>query len=198
MPNIDTSSIEGFAEMTAEQKLDAVLKLEIPEAVDLSGWVKKSVFDAKASEAAELSKQLKGKMTADEAAEAERTAALAKLQQQIDEGNQTIAQLQKEKLEASYKAKYLATAGFDEALAEETAKALANGDMDKVFANQQKANEAAEKKLREELIKQDPHPSGNGGGNGGEEADNVKQAREIGKQKAEALKAGNSLDKFKI
>ena len=72
MSNIDTSHIEGFDGMTAEQKVEALLKLEIPEAVDLSGFVKKSVFDAKASEAAELSKKLKGKMSEDELAEAER------------------------------------------------------------------------------------------------------------------------------
>lgn len=197
MPNINTSTIEGFADMTAEQKVDALLKLEIPEAVDLSGYVKKDVFDKTSSELAAAKKSLQSKMTTDEQAEAERQAALAELQKKLDESAAKVAQLESERLEASYKAKYLATAGFDEALAEETAKALVKGDMDKVFANQQKANENAEKKLRAELVKQDPHPSGNGG-NGGNEADNVRQAREIGKQKAEALKTGDGLDKFKI
>lgn len=59
MAKIDTTTIEGYAEMTAEQKLAALEALEIPEAVDLSGYVKKSVFDAKASEAATKSRELK-------------------------------------------------------------------------------------------------------------------------------------------
>ena len=40
--------------------------------------------------------------------------------------------------------------------AEDTAKALAESDMKKVFENQQKANAAYEKKLRADLVKQDP------------------------------------------
>lgn len=59
MAKIDTTTIEGYAEMTAEQKLAALEALEVPEAVDLSGYVKKSVFDAKASEAATKSRELK-------------------------------------------------------------------------------------------------------------------------------------------
>ena len=36
MPTIDTSTIEGFEGMSAEQKVEALLKAEIPEKVDLS------------------------------------------------------------------------------------------------------------------------------------------------------------------
>ncbi len=61
MPNIDTSTIEGFDSMTAEQKVEALLKAEIPEKVDLSRYVSKETFDKKASEASALSKQLKDK-----------------------------------------------------------------------------------------------------------------------------------------
>ena len=67
MANINVSSIEGFDGMTAEQKVEALLKFNIPDEVDLTKFVEKSVFDKKASEAAELSKQLKAKMTEDEA-----------------------------------------------------------------------------------------------------------------------------------
>ena len=74
MPNINTSSIEGFEGMTAEQKVEALLKLEIPEAVDMSKFISKELFDKKASEAANLSKQLREKQTDDEAAKAEQEA----------------------------------------------------------------------------------------------------------------------------
>lgn len=42
--------------------------LQIPDPVDLSGYVKKDVFDAKATEAASLAKQLKTKTTEAETA----------------------------------------------------------------------------------------------------------------------------------
>lgn len=51
MPKIDTSKIEGFADMTAEQKLAALESYDIPEP-DYSGYVKKDVYDKAASEAA--------------------------------------------------------------------------------------------------------------------------------------------------
>ena len=63
---ISTDSIHGFAEMSDADKVTALLGLDVPDPVDLSGYVKKEVFDAKATEAANLSKQLKSKMTDDE------------------------------------------------------------------------------------------------------------------------------------
>ena len=36
MATIDTSMIEGFDSMTADQKVEALLKAEVPEKVDLS------------------------------------------------------------------------------------------------------------------------------------------------------------------
>lgn len=63
MATIDTSTIEGFDGMTADEKVAALLGVQIPDAVDLSGYVKKDVFDSKASEAATLANQLKAKTT---------------------------------------------------------------------------------------------------------------------------------------
>ena len=71
---ISTDSIQGFAEMSDADKVTALLGLDVPDQVDLSGYVKKEVFDAKATEAANLSKQLKSKMTDDEAAKAQADA----------------------------------------------------------------------------------------------------------------------------
>ena len=74
MPTIDTSTIEGFEGMSAEQKVEALLKAEIPEKVDLSLYVSKDTADKYATEAAELKKQLKSRMTDDEAAKAQADA----------------------------------------------------------------------------------------------------------------------------
>ena len=80
MATIDTSTIEGFDGMTADEKVTALLGLQIPDAVDLSGYVAKSVFDTKATEAANLSKQLKTKTTEAETATGALTAAQAELE----------------------------------------------------------------------------------------------------------------------
>ena len=68
MANIDTSTIEGFDGMTDDEKVTALLGLQIPDPVDLSGYVKKDVFDAKAAEAASLTRQLRTKTTEAETA----------------------------------------------------------------------------------------------------------------------------------
>lgn len=198
MATIDTSTIEGFDALTAEQKLEAVLKLDIPEKVDLSGYVKKDLFDKTSSELAEAKKTLKGKLTEDEAAAAEKQAQWDSLQEQMQALQADNEKLKQERTESIYKAKYLAMPGFDEKLAEETAKAMAAGQMDKVFENQQKANDAYKKQVQAELVKGDPKPGGAGGGDGGE-PDNVKWARERAKQRNEAMKAGNdNMKKFML
>ena len=180
---ISTDSIQGFAEMSDADKVTALLGLDIPDPVDMSQFVDKKVFDAKATEAANLSKQLKAKMSDDEAAAAERDAKWAEMEAKLKE-------LETEKTISTYKASYLAMTGFDEKLAEDTAKALAAGDMEKVFANQQKANAAYEKKLRAELVKKDPKPDGAGGED--EQKDSaVEYAKMLGKQRADALKSAN-------
>lgn len=76
MSNFDTSAIEGFDAMSAEEKVAALLGVDLPDPVDLSGYVRKDVFDAKATEAANFARQLRTKTT-----EAETSAAsLAALQ----------------------------------------------------------------------------------------------------------------------
>lgn len=195
---ISTEGIQGFSEMSAEQKLAAVLAMDVPDPVDMSQYVDKRTFDAKASEAAELSKKLKGKMTEDEAAAAERQAQWDELVATNKAQAERIQKLELANTEAAYKAKYLAMPGFDEKLAEETAKAMASGDMDKVFANQQKANEAYKKQVQAEMVKGDPKPGGAGGGEGGE-PDNVTWARNRAKQRSAEMSAGNdAMKKFML
>lgn len=180
--NIDTSTIENFDSLSAEEKVDALLKLDLPDSsAELARM--KSALDKATSEAADYKKQLKGKLTEDEAAAAERDAKWAEMEAKLKE-------LETEKTISTYKASYLAMPGFDEKLAEDTAKALADGDMKTVFANQQKANAAYEKKLRAEMVKQDPKPDGAGGDDKKEDSA-VEFARNLGKQRADALKSAN-------
>ena len=180
---ISTDSIQGFAEMSDADKVTALLGLDIPDPVDMSQYVDKKTFDAKASEAANLSKQLKAKMTDDEAAKAQADADRKALEDKY-------AELLRKSTIAEHTARFIAMPGYDEKLARETAEALFDGNMDKVFENQQKANAAYEKKLRAEMVKQDPKPDGAGGDDQKKDTA-VEFARNLGKQRADALKNAN-------
>lgn len=180
---ISTDSIQGFAEMSDADKVTALLGLDIPDPVDMSQFVDKKVFDAKATEAANLSKQLKAKMTDDEAAKAQADADRKALEDKYTE-------LLRKSTIAEHTARFIAMPGYDEKLARDTAEALFDGNMDKVFENQQKANAAYEKKLRAEMVKQDPKPDGAGGDDQKKDTA-VEFARNLGKQRADALKSAN-------
>ena len=152
---IDTSKIEGYSNMSAEEKLAALEGYEISEP-DYSGYVKKDVFDKASHELADAKKQLKSKMTEDEQAKAQRDEEWNDLQSKYDK-------LLHENEVSKYKSKFLAI-GYDEKLAEETAEALANGDTDTVFKNQQKNIDAVAKKARSEALDNTPKPTGDGNG----------------------------------
>lgn len=142
---IDTSKIEGYAEMTAEQKLAALeaFDIEVPKP-DYTGYVKKDQFDKTASELAKLKKEQLDKL-----GEAEKAKALAA--QELEDLKTRNAELEKNAKIAEYKAKYLAR-GYDDALADETAKAYVEGDTDKVFANHDKFMEAHDKKVKADML----------------------------------------------
>lgn len=186
---ISTEGIQGFADMSPDDKVNALLALDIPDP-DYSGYVKKDVFDAKASEAAKLSKQLKERMTTEESAKADADKAMQDLQEKYNE-------LLKSSTIANHTARYLALPGYDEKLARETAEALFNGDMDKVFENQQKANAAREKELLAEQTRNSPQPKGAGDGETEDPA--VAFARRRAKERAENSKnTTEGLKKFML
>ena len=153
---INTGKIEGYENMTPEQKLAALEGYEIAEP-DYSGYVPKELFDKTASELATSKKQLRDKMSAEEIKAKEDAERIEELTKERDA-------LLREKTLAGYKADYLAL-GYDEKLANETAEAMVSGDLTKVFANQRKHIESVEKKIRADVLKDTPKPEG---GNGSE------------------------------
>lgn len=177
MPNIDTSAIEGFEGMSAEEKVAALLKVEIPESVDMSKFVSKETFDKKAREAANLSKQLRDKMTEDEQKKADDEKARAEMEEELKN-------LRRDKTVSDYTAKYISL-GYDKELADATAKAMADGDMEKVFANGEKHRAALEKKIKAELMRGTPNPDG------GKDDDGKDPAVEAARARAKA-RGGNS------
>lgn len=153
MAKIDVSLIEGYDAMSAEDKVKALEALSIPEP-DFSHHVKKDVFDKTASELAALKKQLKEKMSDDEIAKQREKEEREELQSKYEK-------LLRETEVAKNKAKLVAL-GYDETLADETAEAMAEGDLEKVFVNQKKHLDTFEKKVRAEALKDTPKPTPDG------------------------------------
>lgn len=145
MAKINTSAIEGYENMTAEEKLAALEAMDLPDVDKI-----KSALDKATSEAAGYKKQLRERMTEDEAKEAERAAREAAIQKELE-------QLRAEKLVDQHTAKFLGL-GYDEKLARETATALAAGEHEVVFKNHAKFLSDREKALRAEILKSTPTP----------------------------------------
>lgn len=156
MAKINTANIEGYDTMTAEEKLAALEALEMPEP-DYSGWVKKDVADKYASEAAGYKKQLRERMSEDEAAKAKAAEDMAAMKEELEA-------LRTEKVVTENTNKFLGL-GYDEKLARETATALNKGEMDIVFKNHAKFIESREKALRAEILKETPSPAAGNGEN---------------------------------
>lgn len=146
--------IEGYSEMSVEEKLAALEAYE----PDMSGFVTKATFDKKASEAADLNRQLKARMTEDEAAKAKEAEERAALEARVKE-------LELEHTINQHVGKYLAM-GYDEKMARASAEALANGDMDTVFKNMTTHIAEREKALKAEMLKQTPPPAAGGNESG--------------------------------
>lgn len=98
-----------------------------------------------------------------------------------------VAALEAEKAVATYKATYVAM-GYDDKLAESTAKAMQSGDMAKVLENQRKFQEATEQRIRAELMRHSGRPGGDDSGDSKQEDEAVARARQIAKQRADAEK----------
>ena len=153
---INTANIKGYNEMTLEEKLKALEEFEVAEP-DYSGYVKKDIFDKTASELADSKKQLREKMSADEIKAKEDAEKQEKLQSDYD------ALLRKVNLSEN-KAKLLAL-GYEDKLATETAEAMVDGNLEKVFANQKKHLEVVEKRIREDVLHSTPKPEGGNSSN---------------------------------
>ncbi len=158
MAKIDITKIEGYAGMTPEQKIAALEAFEFEDNSSELERYKNALTKAN-SEAAEWKRKHNDKLSEEEqqkqASEEELTAL-----------RNTVAALQKERTVAENKAHYLSL-GYDDALASDTAKAMADGDTAKIFANHAKFLETHNAKLKAELLKTTPKPPAGEGGNAG-------------------------------
>ena len=141
--------------MTIDEINTALEGIELP--TDNSAEIDrlKNALSKSNSEAANYKKQLNEKLSAEELKAKEDAEKWDELIKERDA-------LLREKTITGHKANYLAL-GYDEKLATDTAEAMANGELDKVFANQRKHIESVEKKIREEVLKDTPKPEGGKG-----------------------------------
>lgn len=146
---IDITQIPNFDSLPDEAKA-AILAMEFADAPDMSQFVAKSVFDKKASEAADLGKQLKARMSEDELAKAKAAEDMAAVMEELERYRVKDAINE-------YTTQFMGI-GYDEALAKSTATALQKGDMSVMFKNHAKFVADREKALKAELLKTTPTP----------------------------------------
>lgn len=153
MAKIDTGKIEGYETMTAEEKLAALEALEIPDVDKM-----KSALDKATSEAAGFKKQLRERMTEDEAAKAKAAEDMASIMAELDRYRAKDAINE-------YTVQFLGL-GYDEKLAKSTAEALHKGDMSVMFKNHALFVAEREKAMKAELLKNTPTPPAGEGDKG--------------------------------
>ena len=151
-----TDRIAGYAEMSAEDKLKALEALEEADNSAELERMKNAVSKAN-SEAAAWKKKHNELLGEEERKKQEQADHLAQVEKEL-------ADLRKEKTVSEYAAKFLGM-GYEESLAKETAQAMADGDTEKVFANQVKFNDALKKSAIADKLKSTPRPgAGSDGG----------------------------------
>ena len=146
---IDTTKIAGFDEMTAEDKLNALLGYEFDEPKEPEDVAKlKNALSKANSDAAEWKRQFREKQTEAERAEAERKEHEAAVEEEL-------RTLRRDKTIGGYVAQCLAL-GYDKDLALRAAEAMADGDAAAVLSCQQDFIEAKKKELEATALNKQP------------------------------------------
>ena len=150
---IDVSTIEGYEEMTAEEKLAALEAFEYDDGASEIEKLKNSVTKAN-GEAADLKKALRQAQEKVKEGTTESEQQLKELQAQIEN-------LTRSKTISEYTAQFTAL-GYSAELSAETAKAIVDGDMDTVFANQKSFLDDHDKALKAQILASTPKPDKGG------------------------------------
>ena len=187
---------DAYKEGMTEEEISTALQSAGAGAKDNEAEVNrlKAQLSKANSEAADYKKQLRGKQSEDEAAAAEQKAIMDKLTQENTDLKRSIALADK-------KTKLVAM-GYDEKLADSTAIAMVDGDMDTVMKNQATFNESREKAIRAEQMKKTPRPAAGSDGTGGMDyAKKIEEAQASGDLTAVAyytrLKAQDEANQMK-
>lgn len=156
---IDLSLIEGYETMSAEDKLKALEAFEFDtselDRLKADNQKQKDLITKYTGQISSMKKAETEGLSAAEKKAKEQEEAMLDLQAKYDE-------LLKASTISGYVAKYISL-GYDEALATESANALVDGDMEKVFANSEKFKASLEKQYKAEAARSMPKPDGKGG-----------------------------------
>lgn len=147
----DSNLIPGFGEMTADEKVEALLNFEIetPKADESEETRRlKQALSKANSEASEWKKALREKQTEAERAEAERKEREAAVEDEL-------RTLRRDKTVSGYLAQCLAL-GYDKDLALRAAEAMADNDAAAIMACQQDFLEAKQKELEAAALNKQP------------------------------------------
>ena len=149
---IDTTKINGFAEMTAEEKLAALeaYEFEAPAPAKDNDEVSKlkTALSKANSEAADWKRQLREKQSEQERAEAERKEHEAAVEEELKT-------LRRDKTVSGYLAQCLAL-GYGKELALKAAEAMADNDAAAIIACQQEFLEIKTKEIEAAALNKQP------------------------------------------
>lgn len=139
--SIDTTKIEGYEQMSAEDKIKAL------ESYDPSkdGFVQKSTFDKTASELSDTKKKYRALLDDDERKKQESEDSIKSMQEELDK-------LRKEKALSENKTKLLGI-GYSEELATQAATAVQDGDLSAFFESVKSFVDEREKAWKAEAMK---------------------------------------------
>lgn len=165
---------EGMTEEEISTAMES-LKVGIPQDTTVEVDKLKAALSKANSQAAEYKKQLRGKQSEDEAAAAEQKALMDKLTEENTSLKRSIAL-------ADTKTK-LVGMGYDEKLADSTAAAMLDGDMDTVIKNQTTYLDSQKKIFMADAMRKTPRPA-----NGSE---NVNSTQDYTKRIQQARANGN-------
>lgn len=110
----------------------------------------KRANDKLAAENANLKRQLRSRMSEEEAREADRKA-------EMEARDAELESLRRDKTLSNYRASFIGR-GYDESMAQQAAEALADGDADALFDLMAKRDIAQEKSLRAKILAETPKP----------------------------------------
>lgn len=152
---MDITKIAGYENMTDAEKIAALEAYEF----DTTGYVKKDVLDRATSEAAEWKRKYNSTLS-----EAEQARIAAEEAQKAT--NDRLAELERKDKISTTKDKYIAN-GFSVALAQATAKAFVDGNMDAVLENLTKHATDVANAAKDKDLKGTPAPPASGDSNYG-------------------------------
>ena len=145
----DTSKIEGYENMTPEQKVSVLEAFEYEDGkAEIERY--KNAASKASSEAAEWKRKHNALLSEDEQKKQANEEELSNLKAQLET-------LTKEKTISTYKSEFLSIGCADD-VSSSMAEALAAGDMNAFFTSQKKFIESHDKALKAELIKSTPVP----------------------------------------